>query len=84
MCEWTLNLSVCLSVYFSVCLCVPIRYDGHAGYSGGSAESVTMAMKDLFKTMDSTSDAIPPVIFLQVGFYVWKLFLPSIASALVL
>ncbi|XP_048582845.1 ubiquitin carboxyl-terminal hydrolase 14 [Nematostella vectensis] len=44
------------------------NYSGNLGFGSdiGSPESVTVALRDLFKTMDKTSEAVPPIIFLQV------------------
>jgi len=61
--------------YMNACLqclrTVPELKSALKKYKGGltalnPAESVSTAMKDLFTTMDNTSGAIPPIIFVQV------------------
>ena len=62
--------------YMNACLqclrTVPELKSALKKYKGGltalnPAESVSTAMKDLFTTMDNTSGAIPPIIFVQVA-----------------
>lgn len=47
------------------------RLPGQLGFGGsdalGSPESVTLALRDLYKSMDRTSEPMPPIIFLQVS-----------------
>ncbi|XP_031552451.1 ubiquitin carboxyl-terminal hydrolase 14-like [Actinia tenebrosa] len=44
------------------------KYSGQLMIGGdlGSPESVTVAMRDLYNSMDKTSETFPPIIFLQV------------------
>jgi len=45
------------------------KYSGGVGLSAvglNASQAVTAAMKDLFATMERTSNAVPPIIFLQI------------------
>ncbi|KXJ12614.1 ubiquitin carboxyl-terminal hydrolase 14 [Exaiptasia diaphana] len=47
-----------------------LKFPGQLGFGGsdslGSPESVTLALRDLYKSMDKTSEPMPPIIFLQI------------------
>ena len=48
-----------------VCVC---RYEGsfQSALAGASADSITVALRDLYSQMDKTADGIPPIILLQL------------------